>query len=258
MKQQKMKRLISATLALAFVIALALPASAASIKPNTRTYKFYMSSKKGNEEIDIELASGNKDFTINRADVKVIAGSAGARIVDLRKRKSAYSYEDIVMSGKGKTETEEEYSYTVSVKISKAGSAAVSYKIGKKTYRINIKAFAYKNPAKSILLTGVNDGKNFASRTYASRYASKKVILKEAQKDAVLYVRPASGWRITCLELEDLSTSIEREVNCNGKGLASARVKWGTIVPYHSYEISAEFKNVSNGETITCYYDVNN
>lgn len=255
--KKKFTRIISITLAVALSIALSLPVYAAgTVTPCTGTDTVYMDSNKSGQWVWILLAYGSKPFTIKRTDVKVTAGSAGARFVSFEKYNDSVSYTDLQDNGKWTSESEGDYGYYVALKVSKAGTASVSYKIGSKSYKIKVKILAYQNPAKSVILTGVNGGKSIASLTKNSRTASKSMALKAKQTGAKLTVKPVSGWKIKSLMISDETDDIEKYVGNYGKGFSSAQISWGTLLVSHKYVISARFRNTSNGATLTCEYSI--
>lgn len=249
-----MKRIVSVVLALALTLAMSLPAFAAAVTPSTSTEIEYMSSKSGTSSVYLSLAYGSKSFSIKRSDIKITPGTTGARLTYFSKyasnSASASNY-----SGKWTSSKYNSYSYSADLEVKKAGTAVVAYKIGSKTYKKKVKVYAYKNPAKSVALSGVNGSKNFASLTNNSSYASKDLALKANKSGAKLVVKPVSGWKITNVELYD-QTNNNRVSFGNYKGLTSATMNCGNLVANHNYSISVSFKNNSTGGTISCDYYV--
>lgn len=75
------------------------------------------------------------------------------------------------------------------------GSASLSYKIDKNSYKTSFKVYKYANPIKSIKIKGVNSDKSFASSFKERNSASFE--LKKSISNATVVVTPASGWKIT-------------------------------------------------------------
>lgn len=242
-------------MALVLTLAMSLPAFAAAITPSTKTETKYMSSNDGTAWVSVDLATGSKAFTIKRADVKVTAGTTGAKMTHFSKYASNNTYANN-NSGKWKSSKSTYYSYGVELDVKKAGTATVAYKIGSKTYKKKIKVLKYKNPAKTVTLTGVNGGKNMASLTKTSHYSSKTVALKANKASAKLTVKPIAGWKIQTAELYDWTNGSRVEMGNYSKGLSSVALNCGKIVANHDYGIEVEFRNTSNNATIYCSYDI--
>ena len=212
------KRILALAAVLLLVAAMAAPALAAGdITPVTGTQIVYRSTKSGVGEVEIELASGTKNFTIKRSDVKVTAGGTGAKLVSFRK--NSWSNESLYesdYSASGKWTSDQHgnarCSYSATLRVSAAGTATVSYKIGSKTYKTTIKVLNYVNPVKSITLTGVNGGKTFASLTKSAVYPSKSLTLKSNPKTSALKITPASGWKITEVYFNDETSGVSRSI----------------------------------------------
>lgn len=257
------KRIISVVAVLALTLALAIPVFAAdSITPSTGTQIVYLTSTDTSviSHSYISLASGTKNFTIKRTETKVAPGTTGAKMTTFNKNINSYnSTSSYSISGKWNTTTysSSNCNYSADFSINKPGTATVSYKIGTKTYKTKLKVLAYKNPVKSITLTGINGGKNFASLTKSSANISKKLSLKTTTKNAQLNITPTSGWKISSVSISDSNTTLSRSVSNYRDGLSSAKINWGTLNKSHSYNISVTFFNTSNHASIHIYYPIN-
>lgn len=250
--KRTMKRIVSVMLALAITLAMSLPAFAADVTPSTSTEIEYLDSKSGTSSIYVDLAYGNKSFTIKRSDIKITPGGTGAKLTYFSKYASNSAYASYY-SGKWTSGKSNSWSYYADVEVRKAGTAVVAYKIGSKTYKKKIKVYAYKNPAKSIAMSGVNGSKNFASLTNNASYASKNLALKANKSNAKVVVKPISGWKVTEVEVYDDTNNSRVSFN-NYKGVASATLNCGNIVANHNYTVSASFKNNSTEGTLRVNY----
>ncbi|MDO5132225.1 MAG: hypothetical protein Q4D81_04470 [Eubacteriales bacterium] len=252
-----LKRMISLTMVLAIVLTMAFPAFAAgTITPNTGTQVVYRGAKTGSTTIGISLASGSKSFTIKRADVKVAPGSTGGKLTGFYKSNSTYvDCECDSSSGKWTTSTSNSWSYRAQLTVSKPGVATVSYKIGTKTYKTKAKVLAYTNPAKTVVLTGVNSGKNMAS-LLASSNSAKQMTLKAKTTGAKLTVKPATGWVITGADIYDSTSGVSRSISNWNDGFSTVSLPCGTLLPTHSYYVDLDFRNKSTGASLYCSYYV--
>lgn len=250
-----MKRIVSVMTAIVLVLMMGIPAFAAgTITPNTSTTTYYLKGKTGTSYVYVELAYGTKAFTMKRSDVKVTPGSTGARFITFYKDINNYGY-DNYENGKWTSSSTNYNSYEACLSVSKAGTATIAYKIGTKSYKAKAKILAYKNPAKSVVLTGVNSDKSFASLTSSSNNASKSLALKADKASAKLTVKPVSGWKIRSVALSDNSNATEKSI-VNYNGLSTAQINCGTLSASHNYEIRVIFYNTSNKATMTCSYSI--
>ena len=249
------KRAVSAVMALAVTLTMAFPAFAESVSPNTGTKTVYLSAKSGAEEFEMDLASGTKSFTIKRSNVKVTAGSTGAKLVGFWLMN--YTNSDERMSGsKWNTSGYKSWSYNATLSASKAGTATVTYKIGSKSYKTKLKVLAYKNPVKTLTMTGVNGGKNMASLFKSGAYYTKALALKAKKANAKLTVKPASGWKIRSAEVYDQKEGTSYGIDNWGQGLSAVTLDCGTLQTDREYAVEIVFLNSSNGATLRCSYNV--
>ena len=258
------KRVIS--LVLVILLAMSMTASvmaAGKVTPIKGTQTVYLSSKEVYDYnyVSIALASGTKSFTIKPETVKVKAGTAGAKLEEVRKNKWTTTYREeyrVGSSSKWKKYTSKSTncSYYADLYVKKAGTATVKYKIGSKSYSTKLKVLAYKNPVKSITLTGVNGGKSFASLTKNQRYPSRNLQFTSNVSSATLKVVPAKGWKITDVTFYAYGDSYYyRDLGCS-EGLSSATLKCGKMQLGNSYEVSVECMNTSNGAYMYVWYPI--
>lgn len=255
-----MKKIYKRIVSLVLVMLLAMSMTGAvlaagKIIPVKGTQTVYMPTRDPDylPRVEIALATGTKAFTIKRDSVKV----TGAKLIDFHKEKWTSVYrQEYSASGKWKTYTyrHTECTYTAGLEAGKPGTATVKYKIGSKSYSTKVKILAYKNPVKTITLTGVNGGKNFASRTRDGLYGNKDMTLPKDVAGAKAKVVPASGWKITSLRIWGYGDSYySRYITCT-EGLSSATLNCGKLSADKEYSLSVEFVNASNGATMYVYY----
>lgn len=233
--------------------------AAGSIYPQTGTrlvYRPNTGSKYG--QVNIGLAAGTKSFTIKRADVKVSKGTTGAKFSYLRRETSTNKHQGESWSGSEwltDTSSYKNISYTAGLLVNHSGTATVKYKIGTNSYSLKVQVLDYKNPVKSITLTGVKSGKNFAALTKSSMYLSKSISLPKNVSSAKLAVTAASGWKITELYIYDQTAGVSRYIQCTD-GLSSMTLSCGKLLAARRYTVWVDFFNTSNGATMSIAYPI--
>ncbi len=257
------KQLISLIVVVLLMASFTIPAFAAesTITPTTGTKTVYMTSKSYGY-INFELAYGTKSFSISRGNVKIVsAGTTGIKLQSFQKSNSNYS--STYSYDNGSAWQSDSYSgascyYYAGFRFSAPGTAKISYIIGSKTYYITLKVLAYRNPVKSITMTGLNSNKSFHSLTSSSNYASKSLTFNSTVKTSICKMTAASGWRISNITVRDNTAGSERNVirNQSAGGFPGAFVYWGNLLATHSYTISAQLYNTSNNATINVTYPV--
>lgn len=93
----------------------------------------------------------------------------------------------------------------------KNGTSKVSFTIDGKKYEPEVEVKAYVNPCKTLTLTGVNGGKNMASKFNAANSISVKAPTKNAP-GAKVTVSAKAGWKITQVSFDNYTdhTSLSR------------------------------------------------
>ena len=254
-----MKRLLTAVLALV-MLCMAVPAAFADdeITPETGTQTIYLRQKEGTQTVSVDLARGSKDFTIKRSSIKVTPGDTGAEFYYLYKSHdvwgSDYEYEEWDPYSYESTT----YSYSVTLRVNHSGTAKVSYKIGKKSYTVTLKVKAYVNPVTTITLTGVNKGKNFASKCKTYMPYEPSLSFPSVVKSATLKVVPKTGWKLRDVSFYDDTTGTSYSKSNWNSGLSSVSLKVGKPDPTHKYSISINFVNSSNGASLNWYFRFGN
>ena len=259
------KRVISLVLVILLAMSMTASAMAAGkVTPIKGTQTVYLSTKNIDDYswVEVTLATGTKNFTIKRETVKVKAGTAGAKLQEVNKYRWSSSYQEeyrVGSSSKWKKYTSKstDCNYSAWLRVKKAGTATVKYKIGSKSYSTKLKVLAYKNPVKSITMTGVNGGKNFASLTKNQRYPDKALQFTSNVSNSTIKVVPAKGWKVTEVYFNAWgeNSSYSRSIGCS-EGLSSATLKCGKLQVGGSYEAYVELMNTSNGAYMYLWYNI--
>lgn len=248
------KRVLSLVLMLMLVVSLAAPAFAYdNLNAKSGKVTVYLTSKTDKYcSLQIAQWSGNEtNYTIKKPTVT--AGTSGATLRNFSLSRTTYTYN---YYGDSPSTNKSYNGYaSVSLDVEKAGTAKIKYTVGGVSKTINLTIKNYVNPIKTITLTGANNSQNFASRTKNSNYMSqyyddfKPVMLNANTKSAKLKVVPADGWKITNVDLEDVTTGLERSISNYNTPMSSATISWGTLNAKHNYNVYANLVNTSNGAT---------
>ncbi len=255
-----MKRVISFAFVLIFVFSLSVPAFAASgVTPVTGTAYLNLGGPAGKNGYGwLVLAYGNKRFSIDRSTIEV--SGAGARLEGTR-IVSNEELEEYLDNGNWKTAfSNSNYEYVIKLKMKKTGTTNITYYIGSKKYTLSVKIGSYQNPVKTITLTGVKNGKNFASLTSKKGTGTGiELPLKANAKKAVLKVKPASGWKIRGVSIVDTKSGEQLSRVCRNNGgslMSSVTLNWGTLKANRNYEVHVDFINTSTRVSLGWTYKI--
>lgn len=90
------------------------------------------------------------------------------------------------------------YEFYFAFEAVKEGTSKVSFQLGKKTYSLTINVSRKKyEPAKSIKLTGINNGKNLKSKFKKAKSTEIKVKAKKDIKNLKLNIEPEKDWIVS-------------------------------------------------------------
>lgn len=136
----------------------------------------------------------------------------------------------------------------------RTGTSKISFKIGKKTYTSTVKVLPYVNPVSQLTISGVKNGSssNLAGKT--SRGCNQNVTLKvgSTQKNAVLSVKAASGWKITYVSYYNKRQNVSR--GCSSRGASSLTMRLGNLNKGTGANVYIDLKNIKTGGTLNCSY----
>lgn len=255
--KKALKRILTFALVLVMLSMVAPAFADDEIQPVTGTQTIYLLSKEGTIEQWFTIASANKDFTIKRSSVKVTPGDTGAKLYEFDKYYSTYAHEgDYQWSEDGDWETStyssESYDYQISLRFSHAGTAKVTYKIGKKSYTLKIVVKAYTNPISSITMTGINKGKSFASKCKTEMPYYPKLSFPSVVKSSTLKVKAKTGWKVTYISFDDMTAGKSKSLR--DSGLTTMSLKLGKLDPTHEYCVSIDFLNTKTGAYLNWFF----
>lgn len=254
---QSIKRVLSLALVLVMILSFSAPAFAAgNITYREGKATLYLDVPTGKvSEIGIGIAWGDKNFTINRADVKVKAGTSDLRLVGFRKEYNTrrYDYDPESSNNWGVAENYKYCHYNVKVACTKPGTGTLTYKVGTKTYKINIVVEPYKNHVKTLTITGLNSGRNLASLTKNQVFPSKNLTLSQTTKSVKAQLTANSGWLVTRMEIYDLTANTSR-ILINNKGASSMTLACGTLNVKHNYQLFVAYRSTDGSFTTNMNY----
>lgn len=224
--KQLVKKVFAATLALTVMFTMLAPVTAEAAVTYNKSQTLYRTSKSGTSYSGIQVSGLTKSQTIKKTSVKSDKTSV---VKPWYLERSTSSYKTEYFSSNMTGYSYNYYSYYIGLELKKAGTAKVSFKIGNKTYKTTIKVKNYTNPLSSVTLTGVNSGKNIASKMNSSNYCSTLKLTKTT-RNAVVKVKPKSGWKVTSINVENSQTGDTMSISNYGtKGVSNASLKVGTL-----------------------------
>jgi hypothetical protein len=244
-----------AALALALVTALTcvpLTAQAAVNAPATATV--YCTSKSTDYPI-------NTSFTISELSksdkIKKVKSSNTSVATPYLIQYDSSSWTDAYINNNSSTigESGSSKNATIILWFQKAGSAKISYTIGKKKYNTKVTVKNYTNPLESLEITGVENGTNLASLANESVDASP-LTLSNDQKNATITISAKSGWRIAYASLNDYDGNTSYGMS-DINDLSSATLRVGTLKKDKSYGIFINLENTQDGGWIPLYFSIN-
>lgn len=150
----------------------------------------------------------------------------------------------------------------VSVTIKKAGKATVSFKAGKDTYKLKVNVLKYTNPLKLLKVSGVEGGKDIASK-YKKADTKEFKALKKTVKEGKITVKASKGWHITYISYNEYKankkTITDQVIKSKSYGGSptSATFNIGKMNKDRDGYASVTLSNDENGLPIEIYVNLN-
>ena len=161
---------------------------------------------------------------------------------------------NIYISQDSDGESRLEESDSINLHYTRTGTSKISFKVGKKTYTSTVKVLPYVNPVAQLTISGVKNGSssNLAGKT--GRGCNQNVTLKvgSTQKNAVLSVKAASGWKITYVSYYNKRQNVSR--GCSSRGASSLTMRLGNLNKGTGANVYIDLKNIKTGGTLNCSY----
>ena len=241
------RKIAGAVLAAALAVS-ALPVTASAI--NVPTQLTVVASPSGARSSSVSISDMSKSQAMNLKSVKTSKKSV-AKLVMASQYESSYSsdYADPDTSGYSSSYKD---SY-VSFLPLKKGTATISFKIGKKTYKTKVTVNAYQNPGSTVKISGVNSGKNVASKANKTDMV-KNLKLSKTVSNATVELAAKSGWEICGVSLTNQKTSASRRWTA-GQVVRSLKLPVGKLSKSGKYTLSVTY--IKSNVTVTVYYLIN-
>lgn len=148
------------------------------------------------------------------------------------------------------------YSYYLSLKLKKAGTATISFKIkgidGTQKSTVTVKK--YTNPVKSLKISGISS--DLKNKTKSGSYVSG-IKMTKTTKNATVKVTPAKGWKLSNVEVYDVTNDRTTKTYSYSKPMSSATLNAGTLTKGKQYRVTLDFVNTKDGGTMNCTYNIN-
>lgn len=112
----------------------------------------------------------------------------------------------------------------------------------------------YVNPISQMTITGIRNGSstNLAGRTARDCNYGKKLKVTKMQKNTVLKVKAASGWRIESVSYSNEKENISKYYSSRGD--SSVALPLGTLRTNLDAYIFVNMENRQNGGRLSCWY----
>lgn len=148
------------------------------------------------------------------------------------------------------------YGAFIGLQIKKAGTATVSFRIGKgkKVYSTKVRVKPYENPLKTVRIAGIKNGAgtNLAGKIKMRNKANLRLT---STKKAVVSLTAKTGFKITQVLVYDAKTQDYTEAR-NYNGASSVSVNAGRFVKNRPYRITITCRD-KTGTEISCDYYIN-
>ncbi len=240
-----MRRMLKRITSMVLVIALAcgvfgaVPVSAASLKYDKKVI-VYLGGPSGNQDA----------ITHTYADINIT--NCNAKPKNVKISSSNVGLTNVFYDSSSKTAA-------ITVSAFKAGTYTVTFKVKGTQYSSQVTFKKYKNPVSTLKITGVRNNKNIASKTAANHYGSAK--LNKNVSNAKLTIKPASGWRLTEVEVsryKGKSGSFEKQMLAKSyKTSKKKTISLGNLKKSKTYILGLTFENKKNGAQIYLEYSIN-
>lgn len=205
-------KLFFTTLMATFLLAIfTTPAFAAINYPTKQTV--YLQSAGGVGYANISVSGFAKGKGIVKSSVKSSNPSvATAHTLS----KSSTEYQKLSKEGSSGSYY---YDY-IELGLKKAGTAKITYKVGSKACATTIVVKKYENPFKSLTITGVNGGKNLASKYKTTAFP----MVKGGKKAGKIKVAAKAGWKVKSINYDNNTKYWSHNIYGNGAASATLSV----------------------------------
>lgn len=166
----------------------------------------------------------------------------------------ATEYLDAAMQSNNYKKDSKNYYALIGCQNKKSGTATISFKIGKKTYKTKVAVKKYTNPLKTVNIAGIKNGKstNLASKLNKKNQANLENMSKRTAKITIV---PKSGWKIKEVTVFDAKTQTYTEIR-NYNGTAKATLHAGKFEEDSPYKVTIKTMD-KTGAIVTSVYYVN-
>lgn len=262
-----MKKLLTKALGVVLSLAVAVSflapttALAADNVQAPKNVTIYRTSKNGTSYDGFYVTGLTKSQKIKKSTVK----SKNSKVVALdcieRHETNSGYLTEFFNGAKDNGYSWEDYEYYIGLELKKAGTAKIEYKIDNKKYETKVTVKNYENPLKTIKITGINSGKNIASKLNKQNSAELK--LKKSPKDAVINLTSNKNWKVTnvyfrTLTKGDYGYSTTEQISYSSyNGRSTVKLNVGDLSKKGAYQITIISVNTKNGATMYNYFYVN-
>ena len=235
---KRMKKVWGVFLATVLLVTMFSNTAFAAISvPKSQTV--YLTSKNGTSSVSIPVNGLTKKQKITKSSVKSSNTSVMAPSSFFLRKKTIGQYIlDVAPEAHAK----------------KAGTSTITFKVGSKSYKSKVTVKKYVNPATTIIIPGVNSGKNIASKFNSDSYESGKQT--KTAKSGKIRVKAASGWKLVRVFIDDNKLNGQGISYWSSKGVSSVSLPMAfALKAKGKYYYSFTFQNTKNKAELTLTYN---
>ena len=254
------RRLTALVFAVVLLMGMTIPAYAAPWAETETITVYKTTAGKTPSYLWVTLASSDENFKMSRKDVKIVKGRTGAKLVCFEKYKHTYdeTETDFMYPEESYSYTGKYWNYQIEMEVKGTGTAVVNYKVAGVPYSRQINILPYKNPVKTLSLTGVSGGKNLAKATNKSADVTNLKLSKTVPA-AKLKVAAKSGWVIDSVSLWEIIHNVgQTQVSYSGydNAVTAITLPAGALSNTGVYGLRVYFRNISTGVELSTYYNI--
>ena len=185
-----LKKICAIAFALLFILPV-IPSIEADAANNVKEQAVVLNSKGDLYSIYVDNVGSKKVTGVKSSNTKV----ASVYYVCKSKWSSAYYNSKLKKESSNKSSD-----WTICLNLKKPGKTNVTYKVGNKKYTVKLNVVKYKNPMKSVVISGVQGGKNLASKVNKHYGCNLKAIKND---NVNLSLESKDGWEITNVQMSN-------------------------------------------------------
>lgn len=247
---KRMKKVWGIFLATVLLVTMFSNTAFAAISvPKSQT--IYLTRKNGTSSVSIPVNGLTKKQKITKSSVK---SSNTSVLAPSSLNRNTNEYTTQYINNKSKDYSSSYVSSSIYFDAKKAGTSTITFKVGSKSYKSKVTVKKYVNPATTIIIPGVNSGKNIASKFNSDSYKSGKHT--KTAKSGKIRVKAAKGWKLVRVFIDDNKLNGQGISYWSSKGVSSVSLPIAfALKAKGKYYYSFTFQNTKNKAELTLTYN---